>query len=72
MAHDQLDRWVVDHLDGHHHISSSCREGVVSDGGTVRGYDGLHVADASALPDVPRIDPYVAVIRQADELASRW
>ena len=30
--------------------------------------DGLFVADASALPGVPAVDPYLQVIRQAERL----
>jgi choline dehydrogenase len=72
VAHDHLDTWVVEHATGHHHLASGCREGVVTDGGVVRGYDGLYVADSSALPDVPPVDPYVAVLRQARRFVTAW
>ena len=44
----------------------------MTDGGIVRGYEGLYVADSSALPDVPPVDPYVAVLAQARRFASGW
>jgi choline dehydrogenase-like flavoprotein len=64
--------WVVGHAGGHHHVAASCREGVVTDGGVVRGYEGLYVADASTFPGVPRIDPYRAVVARARGLAATW
>jgi choline dehydrogenase-like flavoprotein len=69
---DRLDEWVVAHAGGHHHVSASCRDGVLTDDRVVRGHEALYVADASALPDVPAIDPYVAVIAQAERFASGW
>ena len=72
VAHDHLDTWVIGHATGLHHISSSCRDGVVSDDGVVRGYAGIYVGDASALADVPVVDPYVAVVAQARRLAAGW
>ena len=61
---------VVRHAGGHYHAAGTCREGVVTDAGRVRGYDGLYVADASALPGVPRVDPFLAVVTQAERLAA--
>ena len=65
--------WVLDHLTGYHHVAGSCRRGVVTnESGTVRGYDGLLVGDASLLPGVPPINPYLSVITQAERLAAGW
>lgn len=69
---DVLQRWIADHLDGYFHAAATCREGVVTDDGAVRNYDGLFVADASALPGLPRHDPYVHVITNADRLVGAW
>lgn len=66
----RLAEFVQDHAGGHYHVSGTCREGVVTDAGRVRGYDGLFVADASTLPGVPRIDPYLAVVTRAERLAA--
>ena len=65
---DELAEWIRRHAGGHYHVAGSCREGVVTDAGRVRGYDGLFVADASALPGVPPVDPYLQVVRQAERL----
>ena len=67
---ERLAEFVVDHAGGHYHVAGTCRDGVVTDAGRVRGYEGLFVADASALPGVPRIDPYLAVVVQAERLAA--
>ncbi|MEO6570775.1 MAG: GMC family oxidoreductase, partial [Ilumatobacteraceae bacterium] len=70
---DDVRRWVFESAGGHHHVSASCRIGVVTDRhGWVAGYRGLAIADASSFPTVPRIDPYVAVIGLAERLASNW
>ena len=69
---DLVEEWVSRHLGGHLHVAGSCRAGGGTDGGRVRGYRGLYVADASALPGVPRLDLYLTVIRQAERLAAAW
>jgi choline dehydrogenase-like flavoprotein len=68
-----LRAWLPDHLGGFHHVAASCRTGTVLDGdGGVRGYDGLYVCDASALPAVPTRNLYLTVVRRAERLAARW
>lgn len=70
---DALRAWLPDHLGGYHHIAGSCRIGVALDShGALLGYDGLHVADASALPHGPPRNLYLTVIRQAEHLARGW
>jgi choline dehydrogenase-like flavoprotein len=69
---DRLSGAIVERLGGYFHAAATCREGVVTDGGAVRGYAGLFVADASALRRLPRHDPYVHVITNADRLVSGW
>ncbi len=69
---DRFEDFVVGHAGGHYHVAGTAREGVVTDAGRVRGYDGLFVADASALPGVPRADPYLAVVTQAERLVSTF
>lgn len=69
---DRCAEFVVEHAGGHYHVAGTARDGVVTDAGRVRGYDGLFVADASALPGVPRVDPYLAVVTQAERLVSAF
>lgn len=72
LATSDVADWVTGHLDGYSHAAATCRDGVVTDRGAVRGYEGLYVADAAALRGVPRHDPYVHVIANAERLASSW
>ena len=67
-----LRSWVADHVGGYFHAAATCREGVVTDRGAVRGYEGLYVADAAALAALPRHDPYVHVVTNAAHLAASW
>ncbi len=65
--------WLPGHLTGFHHVSSSCRLGVVTDDtGHVLGYDGVYVCDASLLPSRERPNPYLAVIALAERMVARW
>lgn len=66
-----LRAWLPDHLGGFHHVAASCRSGTVLDGdGAVRGYDGVYVCDASALPAVPSRNLYLTVVRRAERFAA--
>lgn len=66
-----LRAWLPHHLGGFHHVAASCRTGTVVDGdGSVRGYDGLFVCDASSLPAVPVRNPYLTVLRRAERFAA--
>lgn len=68
-----LRAWLPDHLGGFHHVAASCRTGTVLDGdGSVRGYDGLYVCDASALRAVPVRNLYLTVVRRAERFATHW
>lgn len=71
-SRSKLREWIIDYAGGHYHASGTCREGVVSERGAVHGYEGLHVADASVLPGVPRDDPYLAVVATAERLVRAW
>lgn len=65
--------WLPEHLGGFHHVAASCRTGTVLDSdGSVRGYDGLYVCDASALRSVPVRNPYLTVVRRAERFAAQW
>jgi choline dehydrogenase-like flavoprotein len=70
---DALRAWLPDHLGGYHHVAGSCRIGTALDrSGSLLGYDGLFVADASALPHGPPRNLYLTVIRQAEALVRGW
>lgn len=70
---DALRAWLPANLGGYHHVAGSCRSGtVLDDRGAVRGYDGLYVADASALATGPPRNVYATVIRQAESLSRGW
>ena len=44
---------------------------MLDDSGRVLGVQGLRVADASALPSLPRCGPYYTVLAVAEDLATR-
>jgi choline dehydrogenase-like flavoprotein len=82
MALELLDheafRNVVDHVSVGtapamvYHPTSTCAMGtVVDDDGAVVGYEGLHVADASVFPDIPRANTYLPTLMLAERLATR-
>lgn len=54
------------------HLSGSARIGdVLDESGRVLGVEGLRVADASALPSLPRCGPYYTVLAVAEDLAAQ-
>lgn len=69
---ERIAAWVPEHLGGHHHVAGTCADGVVTDGGVVRGYDGLYACDASVFRGVPARNPYLSVIGLADRTARAW
>jgi choline dehydrogenase-like flavoprotein len=69
---ERVSAWVPTHLGGHHHVAGTCAEGVVTDGGRVRGYEGLAVCDASLFPGVPQHNPFAAVIELAERTVASW
>lgn len=69
---ERIAAWVPEHLGGHHHVAGTCAEGVVTDGGRLRGYDDVYVCDASILRGVPNRNPYLTVLAVADRTAASW
>ena len=69
---ERIAAWVPEHLGGHHHVAGTCADGVVTDGGLVRGYDDLFVCDASIFRGVPARNPYLSVIGLAERTVRRW
>ena len=69
---ERIAAWVPEHLGGHHHVAGTCADGVVTDGGVVRGYDDLFVCDASIFRGVPARNPYLSVIGLAERTVRGW
>jgi choline dehydrogenase-like flavoprotein len=69
---ERIAAWVPEHLGGHHHVAGTCADGVVTDGGVVRGYDDLYVCDASVFRGVPARNPYLSVIALAERTVRAW
>ena len=73
-----LERRIVENAYSLPHVVGTCRMGpsaaegdVVDYLGRVHGIDGLHVIDASIIPDAPSGFPHVITIMAAEHLASR-
>jgi choline dehydrogenase/5-(hydroxymethyl)furfural/furfural oxidase len=68
-----ISAWAATHLTGFHHLSSSCREGVVADpSGRVLGYDNLMICDASLFPKAPPRNPFMPIVQLAERLTRQW
>lgn len=65
-----VDASVAPSSTAYFHVTSSCA-GVVDEHGSMRGYERLHIADASVLPPLAA-GPYGAVVATAERLARRW
>ncbi len=72
------DQHLVENAYSIPHVVGTCRMGpspadgdVVDDLGRVHGIDGLHVIDASIIPDAPSGFPHVITIMAAEHLAAR-
>jgi choline dehydrogenase len=70
---DAIRAWCLANVSGFHHLTSSCREGVVTDPfGGVLGYSGLFVCDASLFAKSPLRNPYLPVVQMAERLTRHW
>lgn len=68
-----IERWVMSAAGDYVHASSSCAMGtVVDDEGTVRGYQRLHVCDASVFPTIPDVNTHLPTTMLAERLSARW
>ncbi len=67
----RIEQWLLERPTGHRHIAATCPDGVVTDGGVLRGYERLAIADASIFASVPPANPYALVIEQARRVAAR-
>ena len=75
---EALDAWLYDAVSDAAHGAGTCRMGALSDPRSVVdhacrviGIDGLRVADASIMPDVPRANPYLTAVMIGEHLAAR-
>ena len=70
---DRIRDWAIANVSGFHHLSSTCREGVVTDPlGRVLGYENLFVCDASLFPKAPPRSPYMPIVQMAERLSAAW
>jgi choline dehydrogenase-like flavoprotein len=70
---DRFNAWVVESCSGFFHITSTCREGIVTDPyGRLLGYDGVFVCDASLFPKAPPRNPYLPTVQLAERLVAAW
>ena len=66
----ELRDWIVAHTWSYHHPVGTCAMGtVVNDQGSVDGVEGLSVADASVIPDIPSANTYLPTIMVAEHIA---
>jgi choline dehydrogenase-like flavoprotein len=70
---DRIRDWAIANVSGFHHLSSTCREGVVTDPlGRVLGYENLFICDASLFPKAPPRSPYLPIVQMAERLSAAW
>jgi choline dehydrogenase-like flavoprotein len=68
-----IDRWLLGTAGVHYHAASTCAIGtVLAEDGSVHGYEGLVVCDASAFPSVPATNPHLPTTMLAERLTARW
>ncbi|MEX2237278.1 MAG: FAD-dependent oxidoreductase [Dehalococcoidia bacterium] len=74
---EALGRWLQSHASTYHHPVGTCRMGVdpasgavVDSSGRVHGLEGLVVADASVMPDIPSANTNLPTIMIAEHIAA--
>jgi choline dehydrogenase len=74
---DGLRQWIRRHAWTYHHPVGTCAMGpasgsgsVVDADGTVHGIDGLSVADASVMPDIPSANTHIPTVMIAERIAA--
>jgi choline dehydrogenase len=66
----ELREWIAAHTWSYHHPGGTCAMGtVVDEQGRVDGVEGLSVADASVLPEIPSANTYLPTIMLAEHIA---
>lgn len=67
---DALTSWLVNRCGDYVHASSSCAMGsVVDDQGSVIGYEGLSVCDASIFPEIPDANTHLPTTMLAERMS---
>ena len=70
---DRIREWATTHLSGFHHLTSTCREGVVTDPfGRLLGYENLFICDASLFAKSPPRSPFMPIVQMAERLSAAW
>jgi choline dehydrogenase-like flavoprotein len=70
---DRIREWATTHLTGFHHLTSTCREGVVTDPfGRVLGYENLFICDASLFGKSPPRSPLMPIVQMSERLSAAW
>jgi choline dehydrogenase-like flavoprotein len=70
---ERLVAWVRSAAGGYVHATGTCAMGtVVDDDGTVVGYSGVHVCDASVFPSIPDANTHLPTTMLAERLVARW
>ncbi len=74
---DELERWMLQTVITGHHASATCKMGppgdplaVVDQSGRVFGLDNLRIADASIMPDCPRVNINATTMMLAERIAA--
>ena len=77
LSEDAIDEWLDANAVGYAHAVGTCRMGSVGDPRAVVdpdcaviGYDGLHVVDASVMPDIPRANTHLTTVAIAERISA--
>src|SRR5205807_9785987 len=73
-----VDQWLDANVTGYAHAVGTCRMGAMGDPRAVVdtdcaviGYDGIHVVDASVMPDIPRANTHLTTVAIAERFSAR-
>ena len=70
---DAIRRWLPGAVGDYVHASSTCRMGAVVDAdGSLFGYEGISVCDASVFPHIPDVNTHLPTTMLAERLCARW
>src|SRR4029453_15876899 len=70
---DRIRDWAIANVSGFHHLSSTCREGGVTDPlGRGLGYENLFIWSPPLFPKAPPRSPYLPIVQMAERLSAAW
>jgi choline dehydrogenase-like flavoprotein len=70
---EAIRRWLPAAVGDYVHASITCRMGTVVDAnGSLLGYDGISVCDASVFPSIPDVNTHLPTTMLAERLCARW